>query len=291
VNKIYMNSNDQIEQLLPRLRLIMNSLSKNERLVLQYCIDRGEKIRDDDISAIASWCSVSSALVVKVAKKCGYSGYRELRAALSAYAAHYKSDLHKELNPLDPPQMVIDKIFGTSISALQDTKLILDPEELKAVSECLIAADKIAFIGIGGSAALALDAYHKFLRIGVVTQWFNDSHLMVMSASLMTPKSVLIGFSHSGRTSAIIEAFKAAKKQKAKTVAITNTPESLLGQYSDYILCSVAQGSPINGENSAARIAQLNILDILFVLYAQHNYENSLSNLSRTIESVAQLRI
>jgi len=228
--------------------------------------------------------------VVKVAKRCGFNGYRELRATLANYAAQNRNDLHKELDPSDDVQTVINKVFQTSIIALQETRQILDPEQLTRVSDRFLAADRILFVGVGGSGALALDAFHKFLRIGAPVQCLTDTHMMVMAASLLTEKSVLLGFSHSGRTNAIVESFKAAKRLNATTIAITNAPESLLAQCSDHVLCSVAQGSPINAENAAARIAQLNILDIIFVLYAQFNYEKSLDNLAKTIDSVANLR-
>jgi len=281
---------DRSDQIVPKLRLALQRLSQGERLVLQHCIDRGSKIYEDDIKTVAGRCGVSSALVVKVAKRCGFDGYRDLRAALAVYAAQNRNDLHKELDPSDDAQTVINKVFRTSILTLQETMQILEPEQLKQVADHLVDADQILFVGVGGSGALALDAFHKFLRIGARVQVLTDSHMMVMAASLLTPRSVLFGFSHSGRTSAVVEAFKAAKRQNATTIAITNTLESHLAQFSDHVICSVAQGSPINGENAAARIALLNILDIIFVLFAQFDYEKSLDNLARTIDSVANLR-
>jgi DNA-binding MurR/RpiR family transcriptional regulator len=281
---------DKSDQVVPKLRLALKSLSQGEQLVLQHCIERGSKIYEDDIKTLAGRCGVSSALVVKVAKRCGFKGYRELRAALAVYAAQNRNDLHKELDPRDDVQTVINKVFSTSILTLQETMQILDPEELKRVADHLVDADQIIFIGVGGSGALALDAFHKFLRIGARVQLLTDSHMMVMAASLLTRRSVLFGFSHSGRTGAVVEAFKLAKRQNATTIAITNTLESQRARHSDHVLCSVAQGSPINGENAAARIALLNILDIIFVLYAQFGYELSLDNLARTIDSVANLR-
>ena len=281
---------DRSDQIVPKLRLALKSLSQGEKLVLQHCIDRGSKIYEDDIKTVAGRCGVSTALVVKVAKRCGFNGYRELRAALAIYAAQNRNDLHKELDPSDDARTVIHKVFRTSILTLQETMQILDPGELKRVADHLVDADQIIFIGVGGSGALALDAFHKFLRIGARVQLLTDSHMMVMAASLLTPRSVLFGFSHSGRTSAVVEAFRAAKRQGATTIALTNTLESQLAALSDHVLCTVAQGSPINGENAAARIALLNILDIIFVLYAQFDYENSLDNLAKTIDSVANLR-
>ncbi len=44
------------------------------------------------------------------------------------------------------------------------------------------------------------------------------------------------------------------------------------------------------GENAAARIAQLNILDALFVAVAQRNYDAAEKNLEKTMSAVASKR-
>ncbi|MEM4204843.1 MAG: hypothetical protein QXS54_12315, partial [Candidatus Methanomethylicaceae archaeon] len=88
-----------------------------------------------------------------------------------------------------------------------------------------------------------------------------------------------------------VEAFSFAQKRGATTIAVTNTASSPLAKYSDILLCAVAQGSPITGESAAARIVELNILDALFVLVAQANYEQSLAKLELTINSVTSHRI
>jgi DNA-binding MurR/RpiR family transcriptional regulator len=269
----------------------MKGLSETEAKILQYCLDLGDGIASANIRDIAAHFGVSSALVVKAAKKSGYPGFREMRVALREYALVKGDDLHRELNPNDEASTLVQKVFMTAIKALQDTLLVLDPETLKAIADRLSGANRVILIGVGGSGALANDAYHKFLRIGVNTKVCTDSHLMVMEASLLSESDLILAFSHSGRTRAILESLKAAKAQGATTVAITNDPESKLKDVSDFILSSVAMGSPITGENAAARVAQLNILDALFVLVAQNDYQRSLSNLTRTNNAVSQLRI
>jgi DNA-binding MurR/RpiR family transcriptional regulator len=56
------------------------------------------------------------------------------------------------------------------------------------------------------------------------------------------------------------------------------------------VLASTSQGSPLTGENAAARIAQLNILDALFVAVAQRDVTTTEANLRRTMESVSPSR-
>ena len=49
-------------------------------------------------------------------------------------------------------------------------------------------------------------------------------------------------------------------------------------------------GSPLLGENAAARIAQLTMLDAIFVLVAQRNYNAADANLAKTKAAVRDKR-
>jgi DNA-binding MurR/RpiR family transcriptional regulator len=113
---------------------------------------------------------------------------------------------------------------------------------------------------------------------------------MLMSAALLGEGDVAIGFSHSGNTTAVIEAVERARESGARTVAVTNYGASALAEMADVVLCSTAQGSPLMGENAAARIAQLNILDALFVAVAQRDLRAAERSLERTMTAVASKR-
>jgi DNA-binding MurR/RpiR family transcriptional regulator len=114
--------------------------------------------------------------------------------------------------------------------------------------------------------------------------------MMLMSASLLGADDIAVGFSHSGNTSAVIDAIQLARSNGARTLAITNYDTSPLAGLADIVLCSTAQGSPLMGENAAARIAQLNILDALFVAVAQRDYQAAERNLGRTMSAVKSKR-
>jgi DNA-binding MurR/RpiR family transcriptional regulator len=114
--------------------------------------------------------------------------------------------------------------------------------------------------------------------------------MMLMSASLIADGDIAIGFSHSGNTTAVIEAIQLARRNGARTIAVTNYNSSALAHAADVVLCSTAQGSPLMGENAAARIAQLNILDAVFVAVAQRDYQAAERNLERTMSAVTSKR-
>ena len=167
---------------------------------------------------------------------------------------------------------------------------ILDMEAFERAADLIHRARQRDLYGVGGSAQIARDVAHKLLRIGIRTSIQDDAHMMLMSASILGDGDVAIGFSHSGRTSTVIEAIQLARRSGARTIAVTNYAGSPLTEVVDVVLCSTAQGSPLLGENAAARIAQLNILDAVFVAVAQRDYKAAERNLARTRDAVKTKR-
>jgi DNA-binding MurR/RpiR family transcriptional regulator len=245
---------------------------------------------DTSLKQIADDAGVSEAMVVKITKKLGFAGYRDFRAAVSQYNRQPTAEMHQELSVDDTSQEIVQKVFRTSINALEETLSILDMEAFDTAADLIHRAKNRDFYGVGGSAQIARDVSHKFLRIGVRASVFDDSHMMLMSASLLGEDDIAIGFSHSGNTIAIIEAIQLARKNGARTIAVTNYNSSALAHAADVVLCSTAQGSPVMGENAAARIAQLNILDAVFVAVAQRDYNQAERNLERTMSAVTSKR-
>ncbi len=273
----------------PRLRMMVSVLTPLEaRLVsaaLSSRFDEHVALKD-----IADSCEMSEAMVVKTSKKLGFSGFRDLRSQAAAYNRLPITAMHEELSPSDTLREIVTKVFRTSAQALEETLGILDMAAFERAATLLANANQRDFYGFGGSAQIASDAVHKFLRIGIRATAYSDPYLMLMSAALLGPSDVVLAISHSGQTANLIEAVKAAQANGVPVIAISNYSESPLASLADAVLCSTAQGSPLTGENAAARVAQLNILDSLFVAVAQRDYERAERQLSRTMMAVAHKR-
>lgn len=285
-----MNSANDPKAVGPRIRMMMPQLTPLEARVVETVFGLREFSEETALKDIAAEAGVSEAMVVKITKKLGFGGYRDFRSAVSSYNRLPTAEMHQELSVEDSSREIIQKVFRTSIHALEETLAILDVDGFDRAADILAKAGQRDFYGVGGSAQIARDVAHKFLRIGVRANVHDDSHMMLMSASLLRPDDVAIAFSHSGNTTAVIDAVQLARKSGARTIAITNYGGSPLAQIADIVLCSTAQGSPLMGENAAARIAQLNILDALFVAVAQRNYDAAEKNLEKTMSAVASKR-
>lgn len=269
-----------------QIRMRLPSLTPLELRVVGAITSREYLSENTSIKEVAKGSSVSEAMVVKIAKKLGFKGFRDLRAGLVEYKQSDSANLYHEISPNDTSAEVIQKVFHTSMQALEETIAILDIEAFDRAADIMHRAKHRDFYGVGGSAQIARDVAHKFLRLGIRASTYDDAHMMMMSASVLKPDDAVIAFSHSGTTTAVLEPLKLARKMGARTIAVTNYAQSPIAEAADVVLCSTSQGSPLLGENAAARIAQLNILDALFVAIAQKDFARAEANLQRTMNAV-----
>jgi DNA-binding MurR/RpiR family transcriptional regulator len=277
-------------QIGPAIRSRLPELTALEtRIVDLMLIDRRFNA-ETALKDVAQGATVSEAMVVKLAKKLGFAGFREMRSQIVAYNALPTAELHEQLDVTDDAATIVKKVFRTAVQALEETLAILDIAAFAAATDLLAGARQRDFYGLGGSAQIARDVAHKFLRVGVRASVFDDTHMMLMSAALLGPGDVAVGFSHSGETVAVIRPIELARANGAATIVITNHAASSLARAAEVVLASTAQGSPLTGENAAARIAQLNILDALFVAVAQRDIATTEANLRRTMDSVSPAR-
>ena len=273
-----------------QIRMRLPSLTPLEGKVAADILARKDITDAMPLREVATGSGVSEAMVVKVAKKLGFAGFREFRQGLVDYYSSDTAALHSEISETDTAGEIVQKVFRTAMQALEETFAILDLGAFERAASFLHRAGQRDFYGLGGSAQIARDVAHKFLRIGIRASVFDDAHMMMMSASLLGPDDVAIAFSHSGSTAAVLDAVELARRNGARTIAVTNYSDSPVARSVDVVLCSTAQNNPLLGENATARIAQLNLLDALFVAVAQKDRKAAELNLSRTMRAVQSKR-
>ena len=273
-----------------QIRMGLPRLTPLEGKVAADILARKDINTETPLREVAERSGVSEAMVVKVAKKLGFAGFREFRQGLIDYYHSGSAALHSEILADDTSGQIVQKVFRTAMQALEETFAIIDLKAFDRAADFLHHARQRDFYGLGGSAQIARDVSHKFLRIGLRSSVFDDAHMMMMSAALLGEKDVVIAFSHSGETAAVIDAVELARKNGARVIAVTNYRKSSLARAVDVVLCSTAENSPLLGENATARIAQLNLLDALFVATAQRDRATADANLERTMQAVSNKR-
>jgi len=278
-------------------RSIAPSLGKKEKLIVNFISNQYQELAKMTISELATHLNVSDSSITKVCKKLKCDGFYELKHAIADYLRNGETaindEMQEEFDYEDGNETILEKVFFNSIVALQDTLAVINRQELSKAASVLKGIQskgKLVLVGNGGSGILCEDFQHKLLKIGVFAIFYRDSHMQLMGSSLLKKGDVVLGVSHSGTSKDVINIFKLAQENEATTICVTNHVKSPVTEFSNIILHSSARNSPITGENAAARIAQLNILDVLFTILSLNQQNLSYENLLKTKESVLSHR-
>ncbi|MBB5934531.1 MurR/RpiR family transcriptional regulator [Streptomyces zagrosensis] len=244
------------------------------------------------VTGLAERTGTSEATVVRASRLLGYPGYRDLRLALAALAAHQAAGhapaVTADITVDDPIADVVAKLAQEEQQCLADTAATLDTGQLDAAVAALVAARRTDVYGVGASSLVGQDLAQKLLRIGLIAHAHTDPHLAVTNAVQLRPGDVAIAITHSGRTTDVIEPLRTAFDRGATTVAITGHPDGEVTQYADLVLTtSTARESELRPAAMSSRTSQLLVVDCLFIGVAQHTYETAAPALSASYEALA----
>ena len=151
---------------------------------------------------------------------------------------------------------------------MQDTLASVDRVQYDKAVAALLAAKSLAFFGLGNAAVVAQEAYRKFLRIGISCHTAEDADLqLVILTNHLTPGDLMVAFSYSGESKPILIAARIAQARGIKVLTITNFPRSSLAKMADLVLLTAVFHEHVNGEIGSERLAQLAVLESLYVNY------------------------
>lgn len=280
-----------------RIRALLPSLAPAEQRVAQRIVEDPEGVAASSITQLARDCETSEATVIRFCRTIDFSGYRELRLTLATEAGQARGartgarEIDGDISPDDTLVTVVEKIAFSDSRAVEETAAQLDVDSLQQVIEALSAARRIDVYGVGASAFVAADFQQKLHRIGLTSYAWADNHVMMTSAALLGEHDVAIAISHTGATVEPISALAEARRQGATTVAITNFPRSPISEAADLVLTTAARETTFRSGATASRLAQLTVIDCLFVGLAQLRYADSRQALESTREAVRGLRV
>ncbi|WP_226654293.1 MurR/RpiR family transcriptional regulator [Leifsonia sp. LS1] len=276
----------------------VDSFPPTMRRVADVILERPQIVMENTISELARACDTSEASIVRFCRALGFTGYPQLKLQLAAELAKESAEFGgngdgaygADISPSDTLAEMVAKIAGSEILGIRETADTLDIKVLQRVIRKLERAKRVVLFGVGASNAGAQDLAQKLLRIGHVALAFHDAHDALVSAALVEQGDVAIGFSHNGRTRETMAFLSAARRNGAHTVAVTNVPDSPLAEQAESVLRTAVRETTFRSGAMASRIAQLTIIDYLFVGVARGRYDRTVQALKSTYEIVKELR-
>lgn len=287
---ITQNAAHIMNDIISTIRNSMDHLKKAEKRVAACVIREPGEVIKYTITELAEKAETSEPTVVRFCRKMGLKGYMELRLNL-ARSLPSSQYIHETISEQDSALQILDKIFSADLEALRDTMNKIDFRAFNDVVDALAAAKRIEFYGLGGSGIVAQDAYHKFFRLEIPCIAIVDPHLQVMSASLLSAGCVAVAVSVSGSTKDIIESVNIAKASGATVIGITGRAKSPLARLCNLHLPVHSQEAAVWLAPMSARIAQVALLDVIFVAVATRNFDDAREKLERVKRSLIDKRL
>lgn len=275
--------------LLLDIQLSYNQFTKTEKKIADFITKNTNQVLFMSITDLSDACGVADASVHRFCRTMGVKGYQEFKMKLSLSLTTDESlTIEKEKTQLkvDSLEFTLDKILQNHISALKETRMLINMDEIEKTIQMMEDAKNIYFFGIGDSLLTAQEARNKFLRICKKVTCVDDPHMQAMVASMASSEDLIFIISYSGATKDNVYVARIAKKAGAKIVGITRFLKSPLTGYTDTLLVCGSNEGPLDGGSMGAKLSQLYIIDVLFQEYYRRNKEISIENNKKTSRAV-----
>ena len=232
------------------------------------------------ITELADRSDVSDATVVRFCRRLGMQGYQEMKVTLAQDLVSPIESIHEEVSEGDSPSDVLDKVFASTMHALEYTLRILDKRQFEQALDVLNRAHTINIYGCGNSASVARDMQHKLMRLGLRAVSFSDGHMQSIASTALEKGDVCIAISHSGSSKDIVSAAALAKKRGATVICMTGIGRSPLSDVSDIRLDTASKETSYHIVALSSRISQYTIIDSLYSALAvmRHRQEEVRQN-------------
>ena len=261
-----------------KMKEMQSELTAKEKKISKYILQHLDKIVYMNTYQIADKCKVSQASVVRFAKKLGYSGFPEFKISFGRDMGRRDVEekinfIYEDIQETDELDDLIKKIAYANSNIIQDTYSILDTNTVKEAVEIIKNARKIFILGAGYSGIVAKDFHYKLGELGMNSICEADYHIQLASISTLNESDVVFVISQGGKTVDIYNLVKEAKKRKAKIISVTQMSSNPIRDLADIKISTIMEKNNFRSTALSSRIAQLTIIDIIYVALITENKE------------------
>ena len=266
------------------------TLTASEKKVADFVLSNQQGTQFLSISELAVACEVAEATVSRFCRRLGYRGYNLFKLAVANASTQHKpwnNPLSGQVEEDDSLEDISKKLLGAEIEALNQTLELMNLDAVREAVDLLQDTRRVICMGQGGSMIIAQEACHLFSTVSNKFQAIADSHLQAMAVAAADPGDVLLFFSYSGSTKAMMNTMKIASQSRMRIILITRFPNSPGADFADVVLQCGSNENPLQGGSVPARIAQLYLLDVLVSELTRRNMDHCRMFRSRMADALA----
>lgn len=242
------------KNIIPHIEAIYGSFTELEKTIADFFI-RNDGKTDLSAKQVSQKLFVSEASLSRFAKKCGYSGYREFLFCYQQGAAS---------SSRSPASDHIKMVLNDYQELLNKSYSLMDEGQIGRIVKILSKKKRIYVYGKGSSGYVGMEMKLRFMRIGVNIEAITDEHIMKMNSVLLDEECAVIGISVSGKTEAVMESLKAAKKCNASVILLTAHTAKGLHDFCDEIMLFAVKENLEKGKAISPQFPILVMVDMLY---------------------------
>ncbi|MGM7722669.1 MurR/RpiR family transcriptional regulator [Metabacillus sp. Hm71] len=273
------------------IKNVIPSLPESERKIADYILEHPKEIVNCTAGELGTLAGSSSAAVIRLCKSLGVKGFQELKVRIAGDLVKPVEQGYRDIEPDETIQSIVQKTTSNSIQSLSDTSELINNYELEQAVNVLLKAKNVHFFGIGASHIIAMDAQQKFLRINKGSTAFTDAHLVATLIANADEDDVVFGISFSGETKEVINVLSLAKENNVKTISLTKYGQSAVTSLAEInLFTSYSNEAPFRSAATSSRLAQLYVIDLLFLCMAAKQYDDTVQYIDKTREAIKFLK-
>lgn len=266
--------------------------TKSDRILLSYVKENIEAFSHKPISQLAEESGIGESTITRFAKKMGFTGLQEFKLALAREAtlSGRRCIISSGIENAEPAKETAKKLLNSNVINLENTVDIMQSADVHHCAQLMIAAKRIYFIGIGYSGIIAQDSNYKFMRIGLNSVSFDNSHTMYMIASIMDAGDLIVAISHSGETEEIIDTVEMARANGASVISVTEHKKSRLKEISDAHLAYVSGETTLETGSISSKMAQFFLMDLVYTQVVKELSGRAIEKKIKTTKAIEKLK-
>lgn len=276
------------------IKQILNQMTESEKKIAEYVLNNASEVYKLSANQLAVITETSASSVVRFSRTLGFEGFQQFKIALAkddSIAADNGDYEYDYIDINDSIKEVIIKTSNKNIQSINDTVALLDEKEIKNAVDSIKNAKKICIFGVGESGIIGMDLQYKLIRIHKDVLMNLDSHTQISMAANLLEDDVAIGISYSGNTKEVYTALNKAKEKGAKCITITKFGENPIASLGDIKIQVPVVEKDLRVGAISSRMAQLTVIDILFIGVAKDNFSIVDKYLKESRNTIEELRM
>jgi DNA-binding MurR/RpiR family transcriptional regulator len=275
---------------LTSIRSLYPDITSTEKRIADFILEKPEEFYKFTIKDLASRTRVSLPTVFRFARRLGFEGFKDFKVALIRDVG---VGLYMSPDAIDggSPAGVAHGVFEKEIANLRETLTNLDYRAIQRTVAEIRKARRILLFAVSSSVPIAFDFFWKLSLAGFNVFHHTDIFIQRMTARNSRSGDLAIGVSFSGRTREVVECLKIARENGIRTVCLTTFINSPITRVADITLFTAPVKALYQKIDIPSRMAQIAILDVVYVLLLMTDTTRLAVNVSKAEEELLKNRL